>query len=70
MTLTSTTITSEQIEALRTEAAQAGDNRLVETCDVALDHASRGIDPSPAIETCVDVINAARAQDDSETERE
>lgn len=61
--LTADTITRKQIEELRTEAAAAGDFAQVEICDRALDHASRGVDPSPPVEACVDAINAARAME-------
>ena len=63
-------ITDEQIEALRTEAASAGDDRQVQICDAALglepDY-SRGracllIEQGRARELCARAISAAEAQ--------
>ena len=49
------TITDYQIEALRTEAADAGDSQMIEYCDRAL----AGDDA--ALSECVDAIRAAEA---------
>jgi len=54
------TLTNDAIEALRQEAAQAGDLLMVATCDLAL-----GGDWGARTE-CADAIADARAQDDSE----
>jgi hypothetical protein len=43
-TLNASTITRAQIEALRSEAAEAGDTLQVEWCDVALAYAEDGDD--------------------------
>jgi hypothetical protein len=53
--MTTTTITDEQIEALRTEAMAAGDAEQVAICD----RASTGDEPSRV--ECARVIAAARA---------
>lgn len=59
------TITDEQIEALRSEAATAGDTRQVQICDAAL-----GLEPDYSLiiehgrarEMCARAIAAAEAQ--------
>ena len=51
-------ITNDQIRALREEAAQFGDEEMVEYCDAALsgDESAR--------EACQDAIDRARAMED------
>jgi len=56
--------TTEDIEALRTEAAAAGDMHMVSLCDKALDGSSQ-----KAYWACVEAIDAARAMDDGEVSR-
>lgn len=56
-----TEITDEQIEQLRTEAAQAGDMVQVALCDAALDDSDPSSDA--AREKCEEAIRRARAQD-------
>lgn len=56
--LTSETITSEQIEALREEAITAGDRDMEQCCRQALTGSKH------ARLVCADAINAARAQVD------
>lgn len=53
----------QQIEALRAEAASAGDVAMVETCDLALS-APEGEDyrVDAAINRCLQVIGEAEAQ--------
>lgn len=67
--VTADTITTEQLEGLRDEAARHGDDMQVAYCQLAL-----GNTPKIALNTtsygarivCADAINAARAMDDSE----
>lgn len=65
--LTAETITDAQIEALRDEAAQHGDQPMVDTCEIAL----HGNDPEVTLVSmadakalCAQAINAARAMVD------
>lgn len=53
-----TTITTRQIETLRTEAGMAGDTKMVAICDRALAGSQR------ARRECARVIRAAQAQQD------
>ena len=65
--LTGMTITIEQIEALRTEAAQHGDDAQVDICDAALSDIRTGARDAGAVKwtkLCADAILAARAMDD------
>lgn len=50
------TLTDSMIEALRTEAAQAGDMEMIETCDGAL------AGDLVELACCARVINGAREQ--------
>lgn len=54
----STEITTAQIETLRTEAGEVGDDRMVATCDRALDGDEK------ARAACARVIRDAAAQAD------
>ena len=54
------TLTNDAIEALRQEAARAGDWLMATTCDLAM----RGDEDARA--ECAEAIADARAQDDSE----
>lgn len=63
-TVTEMTITNKQIEALRTEAAEACDNALVAACDAALDTDNLGTERRTARLLCVKAINDAGAQSD------
>jgi hypothetical protein len=60
MTTTTKTVTTAQIRALRTEAAQAGDQAQVEICDRALDG------DEAAVAECARVIAAAQAMADEQ----
>lgn len=57
-TTTKDDITTEQIEALRTEAGAAGDRETVRYCDLALEG---GDDADAATEVCVTIIANAEA---------
>lgn len=57
MKATGETVTDEQIEALRTEAGEAGDDAMVATCTAALDG------DTAARRTCERAIRAARAME-------
>lgn len=75
-----TTITDDQIAALRTEAAQHGDLRMAMICDLAIGgtDALEGAEPGTEADMllsegrtqewarakCVDAISAARAMED------
>lgn len=65
-------ISDSQIETLRREAAQQGDDAMVHVCHVALGNREPGVgQPWPrtreeAIAECARVIANAAAQDDSE----
>ena len=69
-TLTGMTITIEQIEALRTEAAQhgdVGDGSMVDICDAALSDIRTGARDAGSTKwtkRCADAILAARAMDE------
>jgi hypothetical protein len=63
-------LTEEMVEALRTEAAGAGDRALVASCDRALvawrgsETEQRRVNAQLWCSECARVINDARAQDD------
>ena len=59
--LNPSTITRAQIEALRSEAAEAGDTRQVEWCDAALMPLGGLGARDTARQVCADAINDARA---------
>lgn len=63
MTLTADTITDTQINLLRAEAAEAGDEVMVIYCARAL---AGHLD---ALEVCAEVLNDAAAQADEECDR-
>lgn len=60
--LTASTITDDQIRALRDEAAEAGDTEMVACCDDAL-VGIRGDNMIAARQECARVINDAAAQE-------
>ena len=61
MTMTADNITRAQIEALRAEAAEAGDLRQVEWCDAALLPLCGLGARRTARQVCADAINDASA---------
>ena len=61
--LTAETITHDQIRALRTEAAAAGDTEQVSVCNHAIDTTesrNRSWTAEEAREACADAINAGQ----------
>jgi hypothetical protein len=57
-----TPVYSEDVRKLRSEAAQAGDLRMVAICDLALDHSDDSPVAYAAWDECERVIRDARAQ--------